>query len=265
MKHLPVYFLIPFLLVFISCQDISGTKSAASEKIIQSEQLFADALNIESNKKNEYFHRAAVLLESAIAEEKIDNGYIYYNSANAWFQAGYIGKAILNYRKAAIRLPSNNFIQNNLAIARSEVNTRIEIKEKNPLIKALLFFHYDISFKSRVILFVFLVMILCIFLSFLLFRKNRYIVNLSIVTAILIFVLLTSIGVSVSAGKEGVVVIPEIEARKGDNNGYETSFSQPLTEGVEFSILSSRPGWFQIELKDGNQCWIPDYAVEIIE
>ena len=46
-------------------------------------------------------------------------------------------------------------------------------------------------------------------------------------------------------------------ARKGDGDTYEPSFKEPLHAGAEFKLMENRGEWYQVELADGQRCWIP--------
>ena len=53
-----------------------------------------------------------------------------------------------------------------------------------------------------------------------------------------------------------VLVGDDVIVRKGDGEGYDRQFKQPLHEGVEFVVLEIRGGWIHIKLPDENRGWI---------
>ena len=55
----------------------------------------------------------------------------------------------------------------------------------------------------------------------------------------------------------GVLTGNEVVLRSGNGDGFGAIVEEPLQEGVEFTILESRPGWWRIELADGTIGWIP--------
>ena len=57
-------------------------------------------------------------------------------------------------------------------------------------------------------------------------------------------------------GGAGVLVVEEAVVRKGNGEGFEPQFEQPLHEGVEFRVLDARGDWLQIELPDEKTGWI---------
>jgi uncharacterized protein YgiM (DUF1202 family) len=55
---------------------------------------------------------------------------------------------------------------------------------------------------------------------------------------------------------QGVTVADGVVVRKGNGDGFEPAFAEPLSQGVEFRVLERRPGWVQIRLPDGKSGWI---------
>jgi hypothetical protein len=67
-----------------------------------------------------------------------------------------------------------------------------------------------------------------------------------------------------SRTQAGVTLADEIVVRKGNGEGYEPQFNEPLHEGVEFRVIDQRPGWYKIELADGSTGWIKQAQAELI-
>jgi SH3-like domain-containing protein len=67
-----------------------------------------------------------------------------------------------------------------------------------------------------------------------------------------------------SGSVEGVLVANDVVVRKGNGEGYDPKFRQPLHEGVEFKVIERRGGWLRIELADGNQGWVRVREVELL-
>ena len=258
--------LFVFILFFIlSCTQTKEINSELFLKLQESEKLFQKGLMTDDPLQKDHFFRSASILEELISQDKIENGYIYYNAANGWMNSDHIGKAIISYKKALQLLPNNKNIRNNLELARSTVQYSIEKNGGNPLLETLFFVHYDLSFQMRFAFLIFLTFCIFTTASIYLFKKRLFFRNLIFLLSICGILLGTSIIVDLFEKTEGVITSQEIVSRKGDSEGYENSFSQPLTEGVEFKLLSERNGWYYIEITDGRTCWIPQYSAELLD
>jgi uncharacterized protein YgiM (DUF1202 family) len=62
----------------------------------------------------------------------------------------------------------------------------------------------------------------------------------------------------------GVILADDVTVRKGNGESYDPQFQQLLHEGVEFHVLDTRGGWYQIELPDGKTGWIKTSQAEIV-
>lgn len=213
------------------------------------------------------YEKSLVRFERIVRDGGIQNGKIYYNIGNTYFRMKDIGRAILNYRRAQQYIPNDANLQQNLAYARARRLDKIEEGQKTVVLKTLFFWHYDLSTRTRLIVFV----LSYIFLWALLmvrFFTGKSILNWGIAFAV-IFAVLFSTSLLVDAValrriKPGVIVSTEVTARKGNSNTYEPSFRDPLHAGTEFVLVEGRGDWYYIALSDSRRCWVPRAEVELV-
>lgn len=213
------------------------------------------------------YQRAALRYERIIREGGVRNGRLFYNAGNAWFRADDLGRAILNYRRAALYIPGDPNLRQNLAFARSNRLNRFEQKQETRVLETLLFWHYDVPTGARSILFAIFSGVFWIVAALRLRRPQWAPGVLLLVTGLIAGLLLGSLVVEAASGRgsdEGVILAQQVTARKGDGESYEPSFKEPLHSGTEFELVESRPGWHHIELADGRQCWIPEDAAALL-
>jgi tetratricopeptide (TPR) repeat protein len=98
------------------------------------------------------YEKAILSFERIIDQGQIKNAKLYYNLANAYFLHGQLGKAILNYRRAAKIDGSDENIQKNLAFARGKKIDKIAVKTEKRVLQTLFFWHYDFSLKTKFLL-----------------------------------------------------------------------------------------------------------------
>jgi hypothetical protein len=211
-------------------------------------------------------YRAAVIRFERIVEEGgIQNGKLFYNIGNAYFRLDDLGRAILNYRRAGQFLGGDANLAQNLRYARSRRIDQIEEKQETQVLKTLLFWHYDLSERTRSALFAGFFAVFWLLASLRLFsdRVPRAVLAVCGVVALLF---LGSLVVEAASGSHdgGVIVAEQVIARKGDGDTYEPSFKEPLHAGTEFALVENRGEWYQVELADGQRCWIPATAAGLI-
>ena len=213
------------------------------------------------------YERSAMRYERIFREGGIRNGKLFYNLGNVYFRMNDIGRAILNYLRAEQYIPNDSNLEQNLAYARKNRLDKVEEKQKTKVLKTLFFWHYDIPASIRLIIFTSCFALIWVFASIRIFLKQsiiKYCLVITIVITILIAGSLAAEEVSLSNNRPGVIISPEIIARKGNSITYEPSFKKPLHSGTEFVLKEKRGDWLLIELTDSRTCWVPSQVVEMV-
>jgi tetratricopeptide (TPR) repeat protein len=237
------------------------------------------------NQATEYFHQATEVSESdpaaamdlytkaslrferLVEEGGIRNGKLFYNIGNIHFLLEDIGRAILNYRRAEQYLPNDPNLAKNLSYARSMRRDKLDINEQEKILQTLFFFHYDLQTQTRLILFGIFYVSFWLAAGVKIFSRRPFTSWGLGVT--LLFTLLFGVSLFMEARqansiREGVIIYPEVIARQGDAESYQPSFEAPLHAGTEFKLLEERTAWWQIELPDGRNAWIPAKSGELV-
>jgi len=212
--------------------------------------------------------RAAAQRFESIAATGIHNGKLAFNLGNCYLQAGDIGRAILNFRRAQRLIPRDPLLADNLAEARSRCLTSIKSSRSNRVMRNLFFWHYDTSFGERLFamigasaLFWGLLILRC-------FWPRRGLTIMSVLAILATSALAASITTEKWTAKNaraGVITAMDVSVLKGPGTGYQRLFEQPLQPGVELTRLQQRGDWWQISVPDGKVGWIDSASAELLD
>lgn len=234
----------------------------------QGKELFREANETKDlDSARDLYQKAALRFERIAKEGGIHNGKLFYNLGNIYFKMSDIGQAILNYRRAQFYIPNDPNLIHNLNYARLRRQDRIEEPQKARVLKILFFWHYDLSSRTRTLLFA---SFFCLFwagTTVRLFIRRPFIHGWMGGAAALSLLFLASLLVEASVQRRtrpGVIIQSEVIARQGDSETYEPSFKEPLHAGAEFVLVERRGDWVQIELADTRRCWCPAQAVGLV-
>ncbi len=233
-------------------------RDAQANDFTDSERLFAQAeAEVPSSEAAIALYQDAALKAEAAARANSHPGVAWYNAGNAWFQAGYLGRAIVAYRSAQNLLPFDSRIIENLAAARAMALNDVPVEkswwQKLPLTWLKVF---------------------VVFISFsfwaLLLLQMRYRQRLILSAAIALGLILLAVSGlliqrSVTFKQAGVVIVDAVYAKKGPSYAYANAFNEPLHDGLEFVLIEQRGDWGLIELIDTRQCWLPMSQLQLIE
>jgi tetratricopeptide (TPR) repeat protein len=244
--------------------------ATVSDLYSQAREFFRQA-NIKSAKSEDeavsLYKKSAMRYERLIKEGGIQNGKIYYNLGNIYFKINDIGRAILNYRRAEQYIPNDSNLKQNLKYARGQRTDKIEEKQETKVLKTLFFWHYDLSVKTRIMLFTIFFAFVWISACLRIFFKKSFLFWVITVCAIISIMLSGSLGAEeyfLKKTRPGVILSTETVARKGNSETYEPSFKEPLHAGTEFTLIENRGDWYQIELPDSRTCWVASDDVELV-
>ena len=249
-------------------QEIAAA-SVTEEHLTAAEQAFGRAIELDMTDPEAAadYYRKAILHYERLVASGVRNGRLYYNIGNAWFRLDDMGRAIINYKRSELYNPADPILDQNLQFARSRRVNRIEAQQRDRVFKTLFFIHYDVPTRVRFGIFLGAFILLWGAAIGAVFYRRGWVRTLIISLAVVCVIFMASLiseKVSMTRDPAGVVIAPEVTARKGDGETYQPSFTAPLYTGTEFDLLERRPDWWYIELEDGARCWIPAWGGELV-
>ncbi len=249
-------------------QEISSA-SVTEEHLVSAEEAFGRAIELDMTDPAAArdYYRKAILHYERLAASGVRNGKLYYNIGNSWFRLDDMGRAILSYKRSVLYNPADPNLEQNIQFARSRRINRIEAQQRDRIFKTLFFIHYDVPTRVRFGIFLGAFVLLWSAAIVAVFHRRGRVRTLIISLTVVCIVFLVSLiweKASLTRNPAGVVITPEVVARKGDAETYQPSFTAPLYSGTEFDLLERRPDWWYIELEDGAKCWIPAWGGELV-
>ena len=243
---------------------ISASWTASAE---YSETEAAEMYNNAGNLYQSNFYADALNIYEELVNDGIENPDLFYNSSNAAFRAGSIGKAILYVEKALKLNPSDPDALSNLRFLNSRKQDR-EPPQDNIVI-AFLARHYNyINMNSAALWSGISFAMAMLFAAGALYAYGwvRQFFAAASVALGLMFVLSTGILIQ-KAGRAGrvveaVIMGSEVNAYSGP--GEDNTHIFIIHEGTKVVIERSQNSWNLIRLRSGAGGWIKADAMEDI-
>ncbi|RJP90886.1 MAG: tetratricopeptide repeat protein [Desulfobacteraceae bacterium] len=276
-RIMPLMLFFLLLLPLIPRPAAGGEWLPPAQKQTQIRQLFDQANDLfeqagqaagtDPEKARALFRQAALGYERLITQGGVENGRLYYNIGNSWFQAQDMGRAILNYRKAAQYIPNDANLRQNLEYARNKRQDSIAIPQETRVFQTIFFWHYDLSTPMKLMVFGILFAIVWM-VAAAQRLLNRPVFGWPFILAVVLTAMmggsLIAEAVILRQVTPGVILDPSIVARKGNSDNYAPSFTEPLHAGTEFDLVEQRGSWYNIRLPDGRTCWVPENSTGLV-
>ncbi|MCP4542339.1 MAG: tetratricopeptide repeat protein [Chloroflexi bacterium] len=202
----------------------------------------------------------------ALVDAGVQDGTLYYNLGNAYFKAGDLGRAILNYRRAQVLLPRDSDVVANLQLARTQTTDRLETDDGGVLVsfvQRVLIEWTTLDEASAITLGLWVLLCILVVLTILWPRGRQGLYYVAAVVAVLLVLGMLSVGIRVSemrGSAAAVVVAQSVEVRSGPGTDYLAEFS--LHTGAEVRVLEQRDDWARIALPGDLQGWVPGETVK---
>ncbi len=240
--------------------------------VAQSEDVAAQAADAYSGGR---YGEAIQIYESMVASGEA-SGALYYNLGNAYFHAGQMGRALLNYRRAQWYLPRDSDID--AAVARVVSQRRDVIGDDPRLLAQAAQLTAEVLTVQELawVTLIFWMLFCALAMTWVVRRSKRspwtngafgrgrrQRVLLGTGAALSAAVLLLVARMTFEAAQPtGVVVVDQSLVMSGPGEGYLHLYD--LFEAAEVYILEERGGWVRFGLADGQQGWMSANAIEAL-
>ncbi len=200
-----------------------------------------------------------------LADLGIQNGELFFNLGNARVQSGDVGLAIGAFLDAQRLLPADRRVADNLSHARSLVSPEgVSPAVTRPIDRIASYWTGSqwASHSIRLVTAISLWTLLWATAAAGIWTGWRRGINWRAVIATeAALVAAVSVTLAVDFARAqmnplGVVIRDGVVARRGNGDGFAAAFTSPLRQGVEFAMVEVRPGWYRIELADGQTGWV---------
>jgi tetratricopeptide (TPR) repeat protein len=234
------------------------------------------------------YEDAAEVYQEAVARGAHDP-VLYYNLGNAYYQAGYLGQAVLNYERALRIAPRDEDARANLSLVHSMLRDRQFVEEPGVIKRTATWLHRKLNVgESLLVTSLVYIALIMVAVGFI-FRDTAFMSRLYprismmspgrflgldktqdfVMAMATLTVVLAASGASAlekyraaSSRRAAIVVEEEVPVYGGPSE--ESTLQFKIHEGTRVTAGETRPGWVQIRLPGDLSGWIPDRTVERI-
>lgn len=210
-------------------------------------------------------YELAIALFNRLVDDGFDSGYLHFNLGNSYLRNGELGDAVASFRRAAIRLPRDEDVRANLAFSRKSTKDALSPPEPSAFLSTLFFWHYDLSPRELQVVVLSLNLLFWGIWAIRLFHRDSEVLRwIFILLLVLLLATAGSLFVHHFFPLQVAVVVPqEIEARTAPDSESVVRFK--LHAGTEVQVKDRRPDWLRIVLPDGQQGWVEEEWIELVE
>ena len=228
----------------------------------------------ECDKANAEYERGdfakAITLYNSIIGSGYENGEIYYNLGNSYYQTGDLVSTIVNYERALKFIPGDNDLLDNLKIVKLSLIDKEEAEKPDPFFNIIGKLRNLFNIYSVRSYFIISLVLMSILLSLSILFKYSVIAKILNIINIFIFVAFLFLGYfyydisSELSRKFAVVNFDKISVLSSPDENVNSKELFFLHIGTKVELLRSNNDWFEISLPGDKIGWIKkDSVVEI--
>ena len=256
---LGLFFVVAAMVVFGSINRLQTQPSGDLESFVRGNQLYENGRFVE-----------AAQTYQALVDKGVDEAALFYNLGNAYFKAGEIGYAILNYERAMRLAPRDPDIQANLALAQTQLVDRYETTGASLVSRWVTLARSWLTINEMAIAVLSLWLLLGgLFVWFRTVNGRRpEWVQYGLIAILVLFLGgLFSLGSRLyleNSRPQAIVVESVVEVLSGPGEQYVTEFT--LHSGAKVGIVETRGAWTRLALPgDQLQGWVPAEMVVLVQ
>lgn len=211
----------------------------------------------------------AIELYEEVLNSNGQSAAVYYNLGNAYYKAGKIAPAILNYERSLLMNPGDGDTRFNLEMARQKTIDKIE-----PLGEFFLVRWFngvenmasaDTWAKTGIV--AFMLFIICLIMFFfsrwMRLRKVGFYMGILLILVVIFSNIFASDQKEEMQNRNRAIVFASTVTVKSSPDASGTDLFV-LHEGTDVTVKSTLGEWSEIELEDGNIGWMPSKDIEKI-
>lgn len=215
-------------------------------------------------------YREAVQIYEQLASQGTRDNALFYNLGNAYYRLGDVGRAVLNYQRAAQLNPRDADVRANLALIRSQISPASEPEAAGPLSVLAGFTGSWLTVNETALMalgFWFMAG-----LALLIWRQlgpsGARTAAQYVAIALLVLVLFSGLSLGSrllieNSHPEGVVIVPSVAVSSEPGEQFATEFNLP--SGTEINIVETQGDWVRLAMPGQPlQGWVPANSVETV-
>lgn len=213
---------------------------------------------------NEGRYEEAAHRFETVAEQGVVNGALYYNAGNAWFKAGDIGRAMLWYERALIRMPHDPDLTYNHAYVSGLVRDKVDDRP-SPIVTVLFFWKDLIGVQTIQILAIVLFAVFWVLRIVAMLRSGRSMkgAHWVVLGFALVFMLTASFDYYQARFHPRATVLADtVSVRSGLSDDATELFV--LHSGTRVDVDDERRGYVKIRFSGDKIGWVKKELIEFI-
>lgn len=235
-------------------RDIDAALSKLNTGIELLEEQSPDAL--------ELIRESAADIRHAIDVHQIHTPDIYHALGNAHMLLGEQGHAVLAYKRGERIDPTDPRLKDSLSQARAQVKVRVEPSTTQRLTDLLMSWRgivpRSLLWGGFLAMFTLAWLLLTARVAFAAPRWFTIFAIWLLVVGLVPIIALAAEWLLYMRADQVVLIQDSTIARSGpDDSIYEPVYTEPLSAGVEATLLETRDGWAHLELANATTCWVP--------